>query len=140
MKQSFFPQTNTPLFYVDYRLPEGSDIHATLSDVIDLEGLILEYEGVEAITSFVGRGATRFTTIMKPEQPNSAYAQLVVRVRELSEMDKLMALIDSQLLSQRPDAQFGYLAQSSLRAVHRSLRRDFLDRITMSSESLDSKR
>ena len=105
MKQSFFPQTNTPLFYVDYRLPEGSDIHATLSDVIDLERLILEYEGVEAITSFVGRGATRFTTIMKPEQPNSAYAQLVVRVRELSEMDQLMALIDSQLLSLRPDAQ-----------------------------------
>ena len=105
MKQAFFPSTNTPLFYVDYRLPEGSDIHSTLDGVIELESLISEYEGVEAVTSFVGRGATRFTTIMKPEQPNSSYAQLVVRVYNLDEMDRLMSQIDARLQAEKPDAQ-----------------------------------
>ena len=105
MKQAFFPQTNSPLFYVDHRLPEGSDIHATEREVIDIERLISEYEGIESVTSFVGRGATRFTTIMQPEQPNPAYAQIVVRVSDLGEMDRLMKQIDSRLQAEKPDAE-----------------------------------
>ena len=105
MKQAFFPQTNTPLFYVDFRLPEGSDIHSTDAGVLEIETLINEYEEVEAITSFVGRGATRFTTIMRPEQPNSSYAQIVVRVRAVEEMDDLIRRIDARLQAEKPDAQ-----------------------------------
>ena len=105
MKQAFFPQTNTPLFYVDFRLPEGSDIHSTDAGVLEIETLINEYEEVEAITSFVGRGATRFTTIMRPEQPNSSYAQIVVRVQAVEEMDDLIRRIDARLQAEKPDAQ-----------------------------------
>ena len=105
MKQAFFPRTNTPLFYVDYRLPEGSNIYSTLEGVTELEDLIQEYEEVEAVTSFVGRGATRFTAIMRPEQPNSSYAQLVVRVRNVEEMDDLIKRIDARMQAEKPGAQ-----------------------------------
>lgn len=104
-KQAFFPTTNTPLFYVDYRLPEGTDILATSADTVELEALIKEEAGVVTTTSFIGRGALRFTAIMHPEQPNSAYAQIVVRVEDVREMDQIMANTADKLRAIRPDAE-----------------------------------
>lgn len=105
VKQGFFPTTNSPLFYVDYRLPEGTDIRTTETDVISLEAMIGEIPGVAVVTSFIGRGATRFTSIMQPEQPNSAYSQLVVRVADFSTINDLMAQTEALLSARRPDSE-----------------------------------
>jgi len=105
VKQGFFPTTNTPLFYVDYRLPEGTDINTTAADVESLEMLVAEQQGVVVVTSFIGRGATRFTTIINPEQPNPAYAQLVVRVADVTTMRGIMAQVGDVVRASRPDAE-----------------------------------
>lgn len=105
VKQGFFPQTNSPLFYVDYRLPEGTDLTTTEADIVELEGLVLADESVRQVTSFVGSGASRFTTIMNPEQPNSAYAQMVVRVADVLLMDNAMIRVGQQIATLRPDAE-----------------------------------
>ncbi len=105
VKQSFFPSTNAPLFYVDYRLPEGTDILATSEDIRELEELVRERPGILAVTSFIGAGAPRFTTIINPEQPNAAYAQLVVRVADLREMDRQMDAVRSLVADLRPDGE-----------------------------------
>ncbi len=105
VKQGFFPLTNTPLFYIDYRLPEGTDINTTAADVSEVETLIADMPGIEDVTSFIGRGATRFTTIMNPEQPNSAYAQMVVRVADVAQMNDIMTAVDDELVAGRPDAE-----------------------------------
>ena len=107
VKQGFFPNTSSPLLYIDYRLAEGVDIKTTESDVIGVEAIIGEMSGIESITSFIGRGATRFTTIMNPEQPNSAYAQLVVRVADVSSLDAIIAATRERLAEVRPQAEVG---------------------------------
>jgi multidrug efflux pump subunit AcrB len=105
VKQGFFPLTNSPLFYIDYRLPEGTDINATAREIEAIEESIATTDGVTAVTSFIGRGATRFTTIMHPEQPNSAYSQIVVRVEDVARMNELMIAVGRTLRAQRPDAE-----------------------------------
>lgn len=105
VKQGFFPNTNAPLFYIDYRLPEGTDIRVTEADIIELESSLRAQEDVVAVTSFVGRGATRFTAIMNPEQPNSAYAQIVVRVADVTRMSDMMIRTRQQLAETRPQAE-----------------------------------
>ena len=105
VQQGFFPKTNTPLYYVDYRLPEGSDILTTQVDVLDIEAQLSKQVGVEGVTSFIGRGATRFTTIMKPEQPNPAYAQMVVRVGDVEQMNDMMNESRAWLVNAYPDAE-----------------------------------
>ncbi len=105
VKQGFFPTTNSPLFYIDYRLPEGTDINTTAIDISQLEKLVSNQDGVEVVTSFIGRGATRFTTIMSPEQPNSAYAQMVVRVADISMMNEVMVVVGNVVRAIRPDAE-----------------------------------
>ena len=105
VKQGFFPTTNSPLFYVDYRLPEGSDIRQTEQDIIQAEEEVTQLPGVDRVTSFIGRGATRFTTIMNPEQPNSAYAQMVIRVQDIALMNDLMESVGALLGRIRPEAE-----------------------------------
>ncbi len=90
MKPGFFPTTNTPLFYVDVQLPQGADILTTQSLIADMEKSILADSGVTAVSSFIGRGASRFTATFRPEQPNPAYTQLVVRVGDVTQMPVIM--------------------------------------------------
>lgn len=106
VKQGFFPTTNSPLFFVDYRLPEGTDILTTAADTRELEDAVQGLDGVVAVTVFIGRGASRFTTIMNPEQPNPAYAQLVARVADVRTMDARMVETRQLLSALRPDADF----------------------------------
>ncbi|MEM1435740.1 MAG: efflux RND transporter permease subunit [Pseudomonadota bacterium] len=105
VKQAFFPTNNSPFFFVDYYLPQGTDINATAKQVEALERLALDTDGVVAVTSFIGRGTIRFATTLRPEQPNPAYAHLLIRVARLEEMDGIMARISPQIQALNPDAE-----------------------------------
>ncbi len=105
VKPGFFPHTNTPLLYVDYRLPEGTDIDTTAADTLDLETELAALDNIEAVTTFVGAGASRFITIINPEQPNAAYAQMVVRVADLGRIDDTLQLVARTLTALRPQAE-----------------------------------
>ncbi|MFN3239383.1 MAG: efflux RND transporter permease subunit [Pseudomonadales bacterium] len=105
VRQSFFPSSNSPLFFVDYQLAEGTDIHYTQQDVKDLEPIVEAIDGVEHVTIFTGRGPPRFAATTRPEQPNSAYAQIVVRVDDVRRMNQIMAEAQSLLSSLRIDAE-----------------------------------
>ena len=105
VKPGFFPSTNAPLIYVDYWLPEGTDISTTNEAVTRLESDIQELIDTEAITSFVGRGANRFTAIMNPQQPNSSYAQIVIRIPDHTKLGLFIDQLSSDLVPNHPDAE-----------------------------------
>ena len=105
VKPGFFPTTNAPLVYIDYWLPEGTDISTTEKSVIKLEDDIRELIDVEAISSFVGRGANRFTAIMNPQQPNPSYAQIVGRIPDHNKLASVIELLDQELSARHPDAE-----------------------------------
>ena len=67
--QSFFPDSNTPIFFINYELPQGTDIRATLRDVEEIEAYLLEQDDVVSVASFVGSGATRFMLTYSPSSP-----------------------------------------------------------------------
>ncbi|WP_447556019.1 efflux RND transporter permease subunit [Vreelandella sp. EE22] len=103
--QSFFPDSSTPLFFINYELPQGTDIRATIRDVEEIEAYILEHEDVVSVASFVGRGATRFMLTYSPEQPNTAYAQFIIRTSELDPIDALDRQFYKELNERFPNAQ-----------------------------------
>ena len=94
VKTSFFPTNNTPIFYVDYYLPEGTDILTTSSDIASLERETGRMDGIRSVTTFVGRGSPRFIAVMEPEQPNPAYARLIVRVNDLDRISDHMQAVN----------------------------------------------
>lgn len=105
VKTSFFPTNNTPLFYVDYRLQEGTDIVTTADDIAPMEEAILELPGINMVSGYIGRGSPRFTAIMQPEQPNPAYARLIVQVEALEQMSTHMQSVRELLSRERPDVE-----------------------------------
>ncbi|MGO3056941.1 MAG: efflux RND transporter permease subunit [Halomonas sp.] len=103
--QSFFPDSSTPLFFINYELPQGTDIRATIRDVGEIEAYILEHEDEVSVASFVGRGATRFMLTYSPEQPNTGYAQFIIRTNELDAIDALDREFYKELNERYPNAQ-----------------------------------
>jgi multidrug efflux pump subunit AcrB len=106
VKQGFFPGTSTPLLYVDYFLPQGTDITTTAAEVGTIERLILDNPEVTDVTSFIGRGPARFTGTMRPELPNPAMAQLVIRVAESDQLNPVVNRLAEQLSELAPHAEY----------------------------------
>ncbi|MGM0660989.1 MAG: efflux RND transporter permease subunit [Pseudomonadota bacterium] len=105
VRQAFFPKSGTPLFYVEYMLPEGADIRATEADMIRLEDAVQGLDGVTDVTTLVGRGASRFMLIYTPEQAAPSYGQLIVRVDDAEAIPALASEIRETLPQRFPDAQ-----------------------------------
>jgi multidrug efflux pump subunit AcrB len=90
---------------VDYRLPEGTDILTTSRDLAEMESEILAVEGVTKTVSFIGRGSPRFTAMTQPEQPNSAYALLIVESKDVNYLNDQMSTVKALFSDNRPDAE-----------------------------------
>jgi len=91
VKQAFFPPSNTPMFLVDYWLPQGSDIRATQDAAARLEQALLEMDSVEQVTTTVGQGAQRFMLPYAPEKSYPSYAQLIVQVTDREQINPTLA-------------------------------------------------
>lgn len=106
IKQGFFPPSNTPNFFVHYWGPQDSDIRATEKYMKAGESLILETEGVESLTTFIGQGADRFTLVYSPEMPNESYGMYLVRVENAADIPKISKDIAARLQAVNIDAEY----------------------------------
>ncbi|QCZ93281.1 efflux RND transporter permease subunit [Salinimonas iocasae] len=105
VKQSFFPPSNTPIFYVDYYLPQGSDIRATEEDMTEIEAVIMAQDGVVNVTSLIGMGASRFMLTYAPELPNPAYGQFIIRTQQREQIPSIMKTLREKVGRSHPQAQ-----------------------------------
>ena len=103
--QSFFAVSNTPIFFVNYELPNSTDIRATEQDMLEIEAMFLEAEKVDSVSTFIGQGATRFMLTYAPEQPDPSYAQLIVRVHDLDTISGLISHYRERLENEYPSAR-----------------------------------
>ena len=104
VKQAFFPPSNTPMFLVDYWLPQGSDIRATEEQVARLEQSLLAMDHVNHVTSTVGRGAKRFMLPYVPELSYPSYAQLIVSVEAREHINSVLEKTRHVLVEEHPQA------------------------------------
>ncbi|MCA0963884.1 efflux RND transporter permease subunit [Salipiger bermudensis] len=95
LPQQFFPDSNTPLFFVHYKLPQGASIAKTSEDLRVLEDWLAERDEVVATTTFVGQGATRFMLTYQAEKANPSYGHIIVRTATLEEIPQLKSDLDA---------------------------------------------
>ena len=105
VKNSFFPDSNTPMFYVNVEEPEGTDILATAATMREIGAFIGEQPETLAYDTFVGSGATRFMLTYNSEQPNTAYGQVIVRTEHRDEIPALADRILAHVRDTYPNAQ-----------------------------------
>jgi multidrug efflux pump subunit AcrB len=100
----FMPESARPQFVVDIYLPQGTDIDITAAELAEIEQTVRTKPGVTHAASFVGQGGLRFMLTYSPEEPNSAYGQLLVDVDDFRRIDPLVAELQQELTAAHPDA------------------------------------
>lgn len=105
VKQSFFPDSTTPMFMVDYWTPQGTDIRQSASDMLALEQAIRKMDGVVDVTSLVGQAAQRFMLVYSPEKPDSSYNQLMIRVKDYRLITALGQKVQKYIASHFPNSE-----------------------------------
>lgn len=104
VRQLFFPDSSMSKFMVDYWAPEGTRIQRVSTDLRAAEDHLLADRRVEAVSTFIGAGPPRFYLPVEPELPNPSYGQLIVNVRDASEIDDIITDLGPWLRQTYPDA------------------------------------
>ncbi len=105
VKSGFFPASTSPQMVVDYWLPQGTRIGQTQSDMLALEEYVRGLDGVVAVETSIGAGGIRYMLVYGPEQPNSAYGQLLVRTESYEQIDELLVNVQQHIDQGYPNAQ-----------------------------------
>ncbi|MEL7178626.1 MAG: efflux RND transporter permease subunit [Pseudomonadota bacterium] len=106
VKQQFFPNSNTPLFFVHYTMQQGTPIDATADQMEILESYLSEQDDVTAVSTFVGQGATRFLLTYGAEPPNPAYGHMIIRAASLDRIPALQAQLEAFAAESLPEGEF----------------------------------
>jgi multidrug efflux pump subunit AcrB len=106
IKQQFFPDSNTPLFFVHYKLEQGASIEQTSRDLVMFEDWLAQQENVVSSTAFVGRGADRFMLTYQAEDPNPSYGHIIVRTHTIDEIAPLIAELEEFAAKTLPQGEF----------------------------------
>ncbi len=104
VEQLFFPDSSMSKFMIDFYNPQGTRIEVTSQGLVKLENKLQQDERVEAVTSFIGAGPPRFYLPVEPEKTNPAYAQLIVNVKSLNDIDPLLKELDPWTKENYPDS------------------------------------
>lgn len=106
IKQQFFPDSNTPLFFVHYKLEQGASIHETSRDLMVFEDWLALQDDVVSASAFVGRGADRFMLTYQAEDPNPSYGHIIVRTNSIEEIAPLIEELEMFAAENLPQGEF----------------------------------
>ncbi len=106
VKQAFFPDSNTPMFFVHYKLPQGTDIHTTSDHLRQMEAWLAERGEVKSVASFVGQGASRFMLTYEAEKANPSYGHLIIQTETLDQIPPLREELNSFGRANFPTGEF----------------------------------
>ncbi len=104
VKQSFFPDSTRPQFFVDFWFPSGTDIHETARRLGRAQDYLKKLEGVTNLTTQVGGGQVRFLLTYSPENQYPNYAQILVDVDDYTRIATLAPQAQHDLEEMFPDA------------------------------------
>ncbi|MHB9958480.1 efflux RND transporter permease subunit [Vibrio campbellii] len=102
---NFIPQSDRPIVFLDYWLPNGAKIEQTSADMRKVEDWLIKQPEVESISSYMGASAPRFSVTVEPEPFDPAYGQILINTKDYAGINKLVERGDKWLQNQFPDAE-----------------------------------
>ncbi|MEM8978296.1 MAG: efflux RND transporter permease subunit [Pseudomonadota bacterium] len=106
VKQQFFPNSNTPLFFVHYTMRQGTPIETTSERMKVLEAFLAKRDDVVSVSTHVGEGATRFLLTYSSEPPNPAYGHMIIRTEGLEQIPPLQEALEAFAAQELVDGEF----------------------------------
>ncbi|MBV9251830.1 MAG: efflux RND transporter permease subunit, partial [Acetobacteraceae bacterium] len=91
VQQQFFPLSERPELFLELRMPAGSSIGATDTTTRRAEALLKGDPDIASYTSYIGEGSPRFWLGLSPQQPDSAFAQIVIVSKDVEARERIKA-------------------------------------------------
>lgn len=101
----FFPPSDRPQFYINFTLPEGTNINSTLKSVAKLEEFLKTKEEITSFTTYIGTGGPRFYLSYNPEQNAENYAFILANVKNSALIGKLCKEIREFIYKEIPEVE-----------------------------------
>jgi len=89
--KSFFPNSTSPMFTIDFWRPMGSTIEATRENVRLFEDYLLKQEETKSVGGYTGEGALRFILTYTPSDSTPSFGHLVVCATDSDKTAPLIA-------------------------------------------------
>jgi len=105
VKQSFFPPSTTPMFFMDIQMPEGTHIDNTYAKVREIEASLRKDKRIDYVATTTGQGALRFMLTYTAKQENSSYAQFIIRTKTREDIPALLADLHKKMHDEYPELE-----------------------------------
>jgi multidrug efflux pump subunit AcrB len=105
VKQSFFPNSSTPMFYFDMWEIEGTDIRKTRDDMLKIDKYLHSLEGVVSSTTVVAKGALRYTLVYSPPSPSTSFGQIIIVTETLEDIPRIEKKLEEYVALNFPDTE-----------------------------------
>ena len=102
VKSGFFPDANTPIFFVDVYTPEGTDIRSTRDDTLQITEFLRKQPGVVSTSTVIGGPHQRFTLVYDSKEPSSAYSQIIVQTEERDQIPAVWDAVENYMRGEMP--------------------------------------
>ena len=89
VQQQFFPNSTRIELLIDLRLPEGSSLRATQTEVEKLEAILKQEKGIANYVAYVGTGSPRFYLPLDQQLPAPNFAQFVILANDIPAREAL---------------------------------------------------
>jgi len=103
--KQFFPDSSRPEIMVDLWMPEGSSIRNTAAVSRRVEQRLLQEEGIEHVTAYVGEGAIHFYLPLEQIFPQDNVAQLVLLPESKAARERMRVKLPELLAQEFPEVR-----------------------------------
>ena len=87
--KTFFPDSDKKGFTINMWAPEGSNMDVVEGAAKELREYLLQDSEVIDITTAVGASPARYYTATIPEMPNTSFAQLILNVKKVKDVERV---------------------------------------------------
>jgi multidrug efflux pump subunit AcrB len=101
---SFFPDSTSPQFYVDFWFPQGTHIDTTTERMKEADQYFMSQEGVQHSITMIGGTQIRFLLTYTPAGQYPNFAQILVHVDDYKVIPSMMAKAQDELEEVYPGA------------------------------------
>ena len=103
VQQQFFPDSSRPEVLVDIWFPEGTSFAANQAVTKRLEARLLQEDGVDTVSTWIGSGVPRFYLPLDQVFPQSNVSQFIIVPKDLKVRESLRIKLPALLATDFPE-------------------------------------
>ncbi|MDR1459679.1 MAG: efflux RND transporter permease subunit [Bacteroidales bacterium] len=104
VRQGFFPDFTYEQAYIEYKMPEGTNINKIKSDLQNIEQNLLARKDIVHVTSSYGGTPFRYNLVRSFAEPSLSYGELIIDFTSSEAMEDALPELQKKLSEQYPQA------------------------------------